>query len=512
MSINKFALLLLVYCLLSCCKQPNPPDQNHLNSIPDPKTQNESYVSDPDHLLSNSTISSLNARLAPVDHAGVAHIDVVFVASIGARVPKDLAHALFRKWKVGDQKKNNGLLILIVKDQRRVEFETGYGLEGPLPDVVCYRIQQEYIVPYAKEGNYDFAILSAVDAVISQLKREGYGASPSGAVPDTVADTLDSTLSPAVPGNIVAPIIEAPEIRSDQTFQGPSASANPFRAWPSLIILLIYIFAAFIISRSMNADGQIKLANPFLWLMLVVPVSSIMLLDLYIPVGWKEIRQVVMLYLSLTSLIQVYYWILSRKIFNSLKGKSSHEQYIQWYNSHARMKWAIVVFPLFRLYWIGYQKRLKILRDTPPFCNSCKKIMIRITEDQEDSYLSQGQRAEERVKSIEYDVWECRGCKKKVVLDYSDLRSKAKTCPKCNHRTLLYQKKVIVESATTSNAGSGYKLSFCETCYFEAKEHFSIPRISSSSSISSISSSSSSSSPSTSSGGSSGGGGAGSTW
>ncbi|UOQ72863.1 TPM domain-containing protein [Hymenobacter cellulosilyticus] len=78
---------------------------------------------------------------------------MVLTRSIGEEVPKTAATTLFNRWKIGDREKNNGLLMLLVDDQHRVEFETGYGLEADVPDVVCFRIQQRYMVPYLREGS-----------------------------------------------------------------------------------------------------------------------------------------------------------------------------------------------------------------------------------------------------------------------------------------------------------------------------------------------------------------------
>ena len=61
------------------------------------------------------------------------------------------------------------LLILVVMDQRRVEFETGYGLEAVLPDIICYRIINENFVPHFKEGDYDSGLISSVDRVKTLL-------------------------------------------------------------------------------------------------------------------------------------------------------------------------------------------------------------------------------------------------------------------------------------------------------------------------------------------------------
>jgi uncharacterized protein len=182
----KLIILLCGSLILFGCKQ-QPEVQSRLHTIPDPKSLHESYVSNPDSLLSASTVDDLNAKLSPLDQSGLAHIDVVFVNSIGTEVPKTFAHELFNLWKIGDKEKNNGLLILMVKDQHRVEFETGYGLEGVLPDVTCYRIQQDHMIPRAKEGNFDQAVLDGVDAVIQVLKTDGAETSSAAGMADSAS-------------------------------------------------------------------------------------------------------------------------------------------------------------------------------------------------------------------------------------------------------------------------------------------------------------------------------------
>ncbi|RZK50039.1 MAG: TPM domain-containing protein, partial [Hymenobacter sp.] len=95
---------------------------NYLTTIPDPKTLGETYVSDPDTILPPGAAPVLNARLDSLDRSGRAHLDVVLVRSLGEVVPKTAATALFNKWKIGSKATNNGLLLLLVLDQRRVEF------------------------------------------------------------------------------------------------------------------------------------------------------------------------------------------------------------------------------------------------------------------------------------------------------------------------------------------------------------------------------------------------------
>ena len=82
------------------------------------------------------------------------------------------ANQLFKAWGIGGAKQDNGLLILFVLDQRKIKFETGYGLEGVLPDAICKRIQYQNMTPEFKNGNYDAGMLAGLDRVISTIKKE----------------------------------------------------------------------------------------------------------------------------------------------------------------------------------------------------------------------------------------------------------------------------------------------------------------------------------------------------
>lgn len=69
----------------------------------------------------------------------------------------------------GKERKNNGLVILLVTDQRCIQFYTGYGLEGDLPDAICKRIQTRDMIPYLKDGNWDAGMVAGVRAVCGRL-------------------------------------------------------------------------------------------------------------------------------------------------------------------------------------------------------------------------------------------------------------------------------------------------------------------------------------------------------
>ncbi|NUO02110.1 MAG: TPM domain-containing protein [Saprospiraceae bacterium] len=141
-----------------------------VEEVPNPKDRGNGYVSDNNHLLSEDAVTQLNLLLASMENKSTAQMAVVVVPSIGEEVPKDFATRLFEHWGIGQKGADNGLLLLIVTDQRRAEIETGYGLEGLLPDIVCLRILLEELVPRFQQQDYDGGVVGVVKRVKSLLE------------------------------------------------------------------------------------------------------------------------------------------------------------------------------------------------------------------------------------------------------------------------------------------------------------------------------------------------------
>ena len=133
-----------------------------VETVPNPKNGGNGYVSDPDGYLSVNEISAINGLLANLEDSSTAQVAVVLLESIGQENPKDFATRLFNHWGIGQADVDNGLLILSVMNQRRTEFETGYGLEAVLPDVICYRIGMQQLVPYFKNEQYGPGLIAAI--------------------------------------------------------------------------------------------------------------------------------------------------------------------------------------------------------------------------------------------------------------------------------------------------------------------------------------------------------------
>jgi uncharacterized protein len=122
-------------------------------------------ISDPKDFIDFATEQRINELLHELEQESSVEVAVVLLPSIGEEVPKDFAVKLFNTWRIGKADTDNGSLILIVMDQRRTEFEVGYGLEPILTDVVCYRIGVNEIVPNFKIGAYGQGIERAVARV-----------------------------------------------------------------------------------------------------------------------------------------------------------------------------------------------------------------------------------------------------------------------------------------------------------------------------------------------------------
>jgi uncharacterized protein len=86
---------------------------------------------------------------------------------------EDFAHAAFRQWGVGQKGKNNGVLLLVFVDDRKMRIEVGYGLEGAIPDAAAHRITDEIIKPWFRKDDYAHGIEAGVDALLAAASGEG---------------------------------------------------------------------------------------------------------------------------------------------------------------------------------------------------------------------------------------------------------------------------------------------------------------------------------------------------
>jgi len=173
-------LILIVLCSLSAVAFAT---DYTVTSIPNPKTTNvHSFVSNPDGILKVETVQQINVYLDSLQAQTGAEVALVAVNSIGGNEIKPFATDLFKAWGIGKAKQDNGLLVLFVLGDKKVTFETGYGLEGILPDAICKRIQYQSMVPEFKKGNYDAGLLAGIQRIGSTIRKEPIAEAPKETV------------------------------------------------------------------------------------------------------------------------------------------------------------------------------------------------------------------------------------------------------------------------------------------------------------------------------------------
>ena len=130
------------------------------------------YVNDYTGLLSADSRERIENTLAEFEKTTSNQVVVAIFDSLEGGSLEDFSIHLAEKWKVGQKGRDNGIILLIFKSDRKVRIEVGYGLEGALPDVIANLIIQNEIVPNFRAGNYDAGVEKAVAAILQATRGE----------------------------------------------------------------------------------------------------------------------------------------------------------------------------------------------------------------------------------------------------------------------------------------------------------------------------------------------------
>lgn len=130
------------------------------------------YVNDYANLLSTDVEQYIISTNKTLNSQTGAQIVVVTVKNLEGQSLEEYATALFRKFGIGDKTKNNGVLMLLALEERQMRIEVGYGLEGVLTDGKTGRIQDEYIIPYLKDNNWNEGIRNGYSKILEEVANE----------------------------------------------------------------------------------------------------------------------------------------------------------------------------------------------------------------------------------------------------------------------------------------------------------------------------------------------------
>jgi uncharacterized protein len=472
----------------------NSSAQSLVDAIPNQKLINGSYVSNPDNILDPSTVSQIDAILSSLEQRTSAQVAVVVLNSIGDEDNFELAQKLFEKWGIGQKGNDNGLLILFAKEQHVIRFHTGYGVEGVLPDVVCKRIQMEYMVPEFKNENYGAGILAGVQQVDKILSDPKY------------AEEINQQTSSST--------TEIDDLTGVLIFLSLAFGT----LW--LIIFLIKTFnGQFADSKKpSHTDYPEMRLTRWGWLLQFVLIPILIVTALrFSGLTSSEAAALVLISLYLYFLFSLFHRLWrTKKVINRFL-KSNEYAHIVEFLRKQQWYWLLMgfIFPLpFFFYFFYHLARKKIYRNHPRNCQQCQHKMIKLNDLAEDEFLTKNMLLEEQIRSVDYDVWKCENCASIEISHYLNRFSKYEPCPKCKTIAYYVSGDRTLQSPSYSSSGKGERTHECKFCGHTKKSTYTIAKLvrSTSGSGSSFGSSSGSSSGGSWGGGSSGGGGASSRW
>ena len=128
------------------------------------------YVNDDANLLTESTQQELEGRLSDHEARTTNQVTVLTVESLEGESIEDFSLRVAEPLKIGQEGKDNGVLLLVARDDRKIRIEVGYGLEPYLSDAYASRIIREVIAPRFRDGNYNAGIAEGVNAILEKVE------------------------------------------------------------------------------------------------------------------------------------------------------------------------------------------------------------------------------------------------------------------------------------------------------------------------------------------------------
>ncbi len=339
------------------------------------------FVADPDGYVDAASRAAIDATLADIRSRTTAEPMVAVVGSIPSDTDIDTyATELFERWGLGKQDRDNGLLIVVAVDDRRMAIRPGYGLEGVLPDIVCGRIIRETLAPAFRRGDYGAGLAEATSQIARILTDPAYAEEIRSAERDT------------------------------DTAGGAEGAADGF---------LVYVYCA-------------------------CGLAAIMLL---------------MLALSLAG----------------VRGRSDYDKYRAL--APGKSVWLILTFlglGIPCVATIPYLLFLRHWRDHRRKCPTCGTTMQKIDEVHDNDYLTPAQDLEERIGSVDYDVWRCPSCGETDILPYVSSKSQYIECDRCHARTARLVANRVLRHPGPGTKGIGVREYECLNCHHRQQRGYDI--------------------------------------
>ena len=135
--------------------------------IPPAPTQ---WVTDTAGLLNSADLQALNEKLRAFEQRSGAQFIIYIFRSLEGESLEDFTIRAAERWKVGQKKYDNGLILFVFVNDRRTRIEVGYGLEGTITDAYASRVLRQTLGPYFQRGDYAGGLNAAADQIIARIE------------------------------------------------------------------------------------------------------------------------------------------------------------------------------------------------------------------------------------------------------------------------------------------------------------------------------------------------------
>ncbi|HBS03494.1 MAG TPA: hypothetical protein DEA96_00920 [Leptospiraceae bacterium] len=429
-----FSLIILLPIVLTSLAnglEAQPAYKKQIQELPNPIQQNQSFVYDGADILGQEK-SRIDAICKAMYDAGGAQITVVTLKSIGDANIEEFAVDLFAHWGIGEAGKDNGILVLQVTDSRKIRIEVGYGLEGILPDAKANWIIQDVAIPYFKKGEFGTGHYFMVQSLIRILLNPNISREEIIQARETI-EPGQTIARDSIPDQLYLSSKEERETQRNK--QEEESEGLPWISF-SVMILGVALGGWFLI-RIVSRVSRLKNHTS--------PGHSYGLID-----------DAVLDYTGAPLLAGLGLVGAEIMVLNSF--------------------WLTIAIPfLIGAGWVWHDRHLKLFRRKSRKCPECGSMMSLLSEEQEDRYLKEGQIAEEKAGTVDYDVWICK-CGTTQIERYKSTQSSV-PCPSCEYHTYELQETRTIKKPDYENPGTGEKIYRCSHCEYESKETFSIDRL-----------------------------------
>src|SRR5882762_302763 len=151
----------------------------------------KAHVTDLTGTFSASQLRDLESRLAAFERAKGSQIAVLMLPSTQPETIEEYSIRLADAWKIGRARVDDGVILVIAKNDRKLRVEVGRGLEGAIPDAIAKRVIAEVITPHFKANDFYGGIAAGTDALMKLIEGEGLPAPRSGVTVNGIHHAID---------------------------------------------------------------------------------------------------------------------------------------------------------------------------------------------------------------------------------------------------------------------------------------------------------------------------------